>query len=29
VSGGGGYKTYYPESMYLNRMEGNIDGKGN
>ena len=22
-------KTYYPESMHLNRMEGNIDGKGN
>ncbi|RJS83202.1 hypothetical protein CW713_04185, partial [Methanophagales archaeon] len=22
-------RTYYPESMYLNRMEGNIEGKGN
>ena len=22
-------KIYYPESMYLNRMEGNIEGNGN
>ena len=23
------HRTYYPESMHLNRMEGNIEGNGN